>query len=245
MGGSYKKSGGFPGGTSGKEPIYQCRRCKRCRFNPWVGKMPWRRAQQPTPASLPGESHGQRSQVGYSPQGHTESDTTEATKHVHANNQFLTTANSWPPPWQKDSDLQVYSHLAHQPQIRPSHSQLHALSDTMQSSEAIPVPCCHNCYKNVQYQWLPSTGLLAPLPYPTLLVQDITGKMPFSSLRLFLSSLGRSFPWSLRCAYESLHLLSRAVCMCIHLVCRHFLSTYYVPDTIPVLGNSEISSNSV
>ena len=27
---------GFPGGTSGKEPACQCRRCKRCRFNPWV-----------------------------------------------------------------------------------------------------------------------------------------------------------------------------------------------------------------
>ena len=32
---------------------------------PWVGKMPWRRKWQPTPAFLPGESHGQRSLVGY------------------------------------------------------------------------------------------------------------------------------------------------------------------------------------
>ena len=40
----------------------------RCRFNPWVGKrLPWRRAWQPTPVFLPGESHGQRSLVGYSP----------------------------------------------------------------------------------------------------------------------------------------------------------------------------------
>ena len=49
------------GGTSGKEPAGQCRRCKRCRFNPWVGKIPWRKARQPTPEFLPGESHGQRS----------------------------------------------------------------------------------------------------------------------------------------------------------------------------------------
>ena len=35
---------GFPGGPSGKEPDCQCRRHKRCRFNPWVGKIPWRRA---------------------------------------------------------------------------------------------------------------------------------------------------------------------------------------------------------
>ena len=55
----------FPGGTSGKEPACQCRRCKRRRFNPWVGKIPWRRAWQPTLVFLPGESHGQRSLVGY------------------------------------------------------------------------------------------------------------------------------------------------------------------------------------
>ena len=52
---------------------------KRCRFNIWVGKSPWRRAWQPTPLFLPSESHGQRSLEGYSPQGCTESDTTEAT----------------------------------------------------------------------------------------------------------------------------------------------------------------------
>ena len=39
----------------------------RERFNPWVGKIPWRRAWQPTPIFLPGESHGQRSLAGYSP----------------------------------------------------------------------------------------------------------------------------------------------------------------------------------
>ena len=38
---------GFPGGTSGKEPIYQCREHKRHRFNPWVRKIPWRRARNP------------------------------------------------------------------------------------------------------------------------------------------------------------------------------------------------------
>ena len=36
-------------------------RCKRCRFDPWVGKIPWRRKWQPTPVFLPGKSHGQRS----------------------------------------------------------------------------------------------------------------------------------------------------------------------------------------
>ena len=49
---------GFPGGTSDKEPICQCRRHKKCGFSLWVGKIPWRRAWQPTPVFLPGESHG-------------------------------------------------------------------------------------------------------------------------------------------------------------------------------------------
>ena len=57
----------FLGGASGKELTCQCRRCKRRGFDPWVRKIPWRRAWQPTPILLPGESHGQRSLAGYSP----------------------------------------------------------------------------------------------------------------------------------------------------------------------------------
>ena len=57
--------GFFPGGASGKEPACQCKRGKRLRFDPWVRKIPWRRKWQPTPVFLPGESHGQRSLVGY------------------------------------------------------------------------------------------------------------------------------------------------------------------------------------
>ena len=52
---------------------------KRLRFNPKVRKIPWRRAWQPTPVFLPGESHGQRNLVGYSPQGLKEADRTEGT----------------------------------------------------------------------------------------------------------------------------------------------------------------------
>ena len=39
-------------------------------FHPWVRNIPWRRKQQPTPAFLPGKSHGQRKLPGYSPWGH-------------------------------------------------------------------------------------------------------------------------------------------------------------------------------
>ena len=50
----------FPDGASGKEPVCQCKSHKRCRFDLGVGKIPWRRAWQPTTVFLPGESHGQR-----------------------------------------------------------------------------------------------------------------------------------------------------------------------------------------
>ena len=50
---------GFPGGTTCKEPT----------FDPWVGKMPWRRVWQPTLVPSPGESHGQRRLAAYGPWG--------------------------------------------------------------------------------------------------------------------------------------------------------------------------------
>ena len=65
----------FSGGSDGKESIHL--QGRRPGFDPWVRKIPWRREWQPTPVFLPGESHGRRSLVGYSPQGYKESDTTE------------------------------------------------------------------------------------------------------------------------------------------------------------------------
>ena len=59
----------LPRWLSGKEPTCQCRRYKRHRFHPWLGKIPWRRAWQPTPVFMPGESHGQRSLASYCPWG--------------------------------------------------------------------------------------------------------------------------------------------------------------------------------
>ena len=58
----------FPGGTSGKEPICQCRKCRRPRFDPWIiRKIPWRREWQPTPVFLPEEYHGKRSLADCNP----------------------------------------------------------------------------------------------------------------------------------------------------------------------------------
>ena len=51
--------------------------CRWPWFDPRVWKIPWRRERLPTPVFLPGEFHGQKNLVGYSPWGHTESDTIE------------------------------------------------------------------------------------------------------------------------------------------------------------------------
>ena len=67
----------FPGDTSGKESVCQCRRCKRRGFEPWVGKIPWSGKWQPTPIFLPGKLHGQRSLAVNSPWSCRELDWTE------------------------------------------------------------------------------------------------------------------------------------------------------------------------
>ena len=82
IGSYYDDIKGFPRWLSGWRIRLQCRKHRRCGFNPWVGKVPWRRVWQTTPVFLPGESHGQRSLVGYSLWGREESDTT-ATEHAH------------------------------------------------------------------------------------------------------------------------------------------------------------------
>ena len=73
----------FPGGSVGKESACQYRRRKRYRFDLWVRKISWRRKWQPTSVFLLGESHGQRSLVGYSPLSRKESDMTEGTEQRH------------------------------------------------------------------------------------------------------------------------------------------------------------------
>ena len=65
-----------------KNPPTNAGDLKRLEFDPWVRRIHWGRAWQPTPLFLPGESHGQRSLAGYSPWGRKESDMTEATWHA-------------------------------------------------------------------------------------------------------------------------------------------------------------------
>ena len=69
----------FPGGSLVKT---LCFHGSGCGFDPWVGKIPWRRECQPTLVFLPGESYGQKSLAGYNPWGRKEWDTTERL-HFH------------------------------------------------------------------------------------------------------------------------------------------------------------------
>ena len=75
--------------------------CRRPGFDPWVGKILWRRKWQPTPVLLPGKSHGWRSVVG--PRGHKESDTTEQLHFIYFFNWLLTIERFY----------QTYSHNIH------------------------------------------------------------------------------------------------------------------------------------
>ena len=67
---------------------------RRCRFDPLVGKIPWRRKQQPTPVFSPGKSHEQRSLEGYSPWGRKELDTAERLKQ-QTTTQISFNCNLW------------------------------------------------------------------------------------------------------------------------------------------------------
>ena len=77
----YKGVNRLPRCLSGEEFTCPCRTYRRCGFNPCVGKNTWGIKWKSIPVFLPGESHGQRSLAGYSPQGHKELDTT-ATEHA-------------------------------------------------------------------------------------------------------------------------------------------------------------------
>ena len=80
---------GFPGGASGKEPACQCRRCNRRAFDPWVRKIPWRKAWQLTPVFSPGESHGQRS-LAATVHGITQSETRLKRLSTYAQSPMIT-----------------------------------------------------------------------------------------------------------------------------------------------------------
>ena len=73
--GNYRK-GGLLRWLGGKDKSFVSCPCRRHRLDPWVRKIFWRRKWRPSPVFLPGEFHGQRIWVGYSPWGGKEQDTT-------------------------------------------------------------------------------------------------------------------------------------------------------------------------
>ena len=87
----------YPSSSEDKESACQCRRLG---FSSWVGKIPWRREWLPTPVSLPGEFHGQRSLASYSPWdrkefGHEWGTNTHTHTHTHTRARACTHASSW------------------------------------------------------------------------------------------------------------------------------------------------------
>ena len=82
-------SHGLPRWCSGKESACQC---KRCRFDPWIGKIPWSRKWQLALVFLSEKFHGQKSLASYSPWGCKKSDMTEHTHictHTHTHTHVL------------------------------------------------------------------------------------------------------------------------------------------------------------
>ena len=131
---------GFPWWLSGKESACQSRRCG---FDSWVGKIPWRRKWQATPVFLSEKSNGQRSLAGYSPWGRKESDTTQG---LNNNNLSL---------WPHLGQLNKASTLA--PAGDSDHKRLHP-DPTSNHSEnpdwppALPLSQAHSaCWKDLNY----------------------------------------------------------------------------------------------
>ena len=159
---------GFPGGANSKEPAYQFRGQKRCRFDPWVGKIPWRRKWQPTPVFLPGESHGRRSVVvrhkgtDFACRWHTcrstqqiDSDTSgevcQAAQHI--SNGSISFASNLPLP---QSLLWVAPPIGHEPGTQESVSLTSPPPPWWGSQVPGPLPpsppLSHHCCLNLAFQ---------------------------------------------------------------------------------------------
>ena len=110
----YWNLGASPGTLVVKNPPASAGDIKRCGFNPWVGKIPWRGAWQPTPVFLPGESREQRSLAGYGPRvrkSRTRLSQLSTHTHTHRN-----------PGWRQCRWRSVQMHLIKT--IRPSFAWL-------------------------------------------------------------------------------------------------------------------------
>ena len=149
-----------------------CLQCGRPRFDPWLGKILWRRKWQLTAVLLPGKSHGWRSMVGYSPWGCKESDTTEQL-HFHFQEDVLSEANQ---PIQSLSGS--LSTSPNHPQARP-----HTTRDK---------PCTRSLPQLFKLDSQKSVCLLRPLPPAETTGEALTHSSPASwPTRCFLGGMRR------------------------------------------------------
>ena len=82
---------GFPRRHSGKETACQCRKHKRCRFDPWDRKILW----ESTSVFMPGKFQGQKNLVGYSQEGHKSAGPDWVTKTRHNLHSTEVTKLTW------------------------------------------------------------------------------------------------------------------------------------------------------
>ena len=98
---------------SGKESVCQCRAHRRCGFDPWVRKIPWRTKWLPTPVLLPGKPHEQRHLACYGPWGCTRADRTEQLNMDEVRDggrsQLLSRAAIWsfPSKWEREEKREL------------------------------------------------------------------------------------------------------------------------------------------
>ena len=157
---------GFPSGSVVKKICLQCKRHRRHGHDPWVGKIPWKRAWQPTPVFLPRESHGQRSLVHYSPRFCRQLDKTEATElvlYIYLSVQFSSVTQSCPT---------LCDHMNCSTPGLPAHHQLpdftqthiHQVGDAIQPSHPLssPSPPAPNPSQHQSlFQWVNSSHEVA------------------------------------------------------------------------------------
>ena len=122
------KQYGLPQWLSGKRILLQCRRLNRtCTFDPWVGKIPWRRKSQPTPVFLPGGSHEQRRLAGCRLWHPKELDMTQRLNiNTHTQTEYILILNGYTQVEKRNriifsciKSIKIYSHKKHMiPEIK-------------------------------------------------------------------------------------------------------------------------------
>ena len=154
----------------------RCRSHRRHGFDPWVRKIPWRRKWQPTPVFFPGESYGQRSLVGYSPQCCQESDTTEVTASMYANFRIQ---------HENEADVLLANQVTEMEFLSPLCWHMQQSSDRQHVSWLSRISYCDS---RRNYSSVTATSFLMPWPQPctvpcqALDSQSLTASTNFKSL---------------------------------------------------------------